>query len=187
MKLDDQFKFGQYTGLSLKEVYQGNPNIDKALLKSYLDSCIKDANVPKPDKFQYLNLLITEEEILVFPEIFNEEEPESLENIIHLGDLSLLIENYFSTFFNKNWYGIVEHFEKFNHKRDTQVIGGDPEYIEWCIGKGKKFSVDNEVKRQLELLMVHRLQGIRVIKTGNNRYKYQTIISTENFKFRGDK
>ena len=185
MELNDHFKFGQYKGLSLKEVYQGNSKIDKTLLKSYLDSCMKDNNVPKPIKSEFFDLLITEEEILIFPGIFNEEEPESLENAIYLGDLSQPLEQYFSYFFNKNWYGIVEHFEKFNHKRDTQVIGGDPEYIEWCIRNVANFSVDKEIKSQLELFPVHRLRGIVVTKINNDRYRYNAEILTENFKFRG--
>lgn len=184
MELNDRFKFGQYKGLSLKEVYQGNSNIDKNLFKKYLDICIKDNNVPKPHEFYSLDLLITEEEMLVFPGIFNEEEPESLENVIYLGDLSQPIEYYFSCFFNKNWYGIVEHFEKFNHKRDTQVIGGDPEYIEWCIRNVANFSIDKELKSQLELISVHRLRGILVTKINNERYRYEAEVLTEKFKFR---
>lgn len=117
MRLTEKFTFGQYKTLTLKEVYQGTPNIDKSLIKNFLYRCLNDTNVPKPIHFEFCEFLLTEDEILLFPQIFDEEKPESLHNVAYLGDLSVRIESYFNSFFRKDWYGIVENLEKFN--KDT--------------------------------------------------------------------
>ena len=119
----------------------------------------------------------------LIPQIFDEDKPESLSNVVSLGNLSEKLGNYFTNFFQKNWYGIVENLEKFNKNNKRTVIGGDPDYIQWCINTISGFILDNDIKKQLELLEVNRLIGISVRQTSTDKYSYQPIIKKEIFKF----
>ncbi len=183
MQLHEKFRFGQYKSLSLKEVYQGSSAINKKLLNKFLNHCLNDNNMSRPNRFEFCDFLITEDEIIVLPHIFSEEKKKSIENVVWLGDISEDISYYFSSFFRKNWYGIIETFEKFNQRTDSSVIGGDPEYINWCIHMVEGFEVKEEVKVQLELLEINRLLGISVNRVSKDRYTYSPIINKYFYRF----
>ena len=182
MGIDDKYHFGLNKGLTLKEVYQGTPEIDRKLLKDFLLKCLKSKLVPKSEEFSLFELKIDEDKIEVIPEIFNPEISYSEQNQVYLGNIAEKIEIYFNHFFNPNWYGIITHFQEFNSGKC--VIGGNPEYILWCINKAEDFNIDLTTLRELESLKVYRLKRLKLEMTKLNHYKYTTIIEEEFFKFK---
>ena len=186
MNLNEKFTFGQYSNLSLIEIYQGTAEINKRLLRDFLRNCLNDNKVPKFEpEWQFIELIvIREDEITVFPDnVFDEDKPPGPDNLIHLGDISNILANYFNSFFKHNWYGIIEPFEKYNNKNMQSIIGGDPEYLEWCL-KEKLIYIDNETKHELEKLVVNRFKGIKIIQISTDKYTFHTIVSKEYFKFK---
>jgi|688.fasta_scaffold686391_1 hypothetical protein len=186
MKLNEKITFGQYTNLTLLEVYQGTAKINRSLLKDFLRNCLYDDNVPKVEaEWEFIELIvIREDEITIFPDnTFDEDKEPGSDNLVHLGDISNILANYFNSFFKHNWYGIIETFEKFNNKNRQSVIGGDPEYIEWCL-KERLINIDAETKQELEKLEINRFNGIKIVQKGTDKYSYQPIILKEHYKFK---
>lgn len=184
MQLTDKFQFGQYHSLTLKEVYEGTDKIDRELIKNFLNKCLKDENVPKPVDFGFCDVFLTKDEIKIIPQIFDEDKPESPDNVVFLGNLSKKLEHYFNEFFRENWYGIVENLMHFNKNCiERKVIGGDPKYIQWCRMNYNGFNLDIETISQLEVLEVNYLLGISVTETSTDRYSYNLIIQKEFYKF----
>lgn len=186
MKLNEKFTFGQYSNLTLLEIYQGSAKINRCLLKDFLSNCLKDDNVPKVVvEWEFIQLIVIgEDEITVFPDnTFDENKPPGSDNLVHLGDISNILANYFNSFFNHNWYGIIETFEKYNSKNKQSVIGGDPEYLEWCL-KEKIINIHEETKRELEKLEINKFNGIKIVQKDTNKYSYQPIVLKEYYKFK---
>jgi hypothetical protein len=186
MNLNEKITFGQYSNLSLLEIYQGTAKINKRLLRDFLRNCLNDKKVPKAaPEWEFIEqIVIREDEITVFPDnTWDENKQPGPDNLVYLGDISNVLANYFNCFFKHNWYGIIETFEKYNNKNSQCVIGGDPEYLEWCL-KENLIHIDNETKYELEKLVVNRFKGINIIEISTNRYTFHTIVLKEYYKFK---
>ena len=183
MELNDTFTFGQYKGLTLKEVYQGTDKIDKSFLSKYLSHCLKSKSVPRATFFEFCELLVSENEIIVLPQIFNEEKPLIDNNVVCIGNISGEIENYFNNFFNKNMYGTIDSLEHFNDGQIKQILGGDPEYIQWCLSTVDNFEISDYTKDALEKLPVNRFLGISVSHASTDKYSYKLKTVTEYYEF----
>ena len=184
MNIDGKFTFGQYKSLSLREVYQGTDRLDDKLLCSYLRHCLQSASVPRPTFLSCSAVIVDVDIIKIKPDIFNEEVAESETNVIHIGDVSAELQAYFNNFFKGNCLGIVISLAAFNHANGQTIVGGDPEYIEWCLGTIENFQIDDTTKRELESFEVNRLKGITVRMLRKNIYSYETVVHKEFFKFK---
>ncbi|MBP6577866.1 MAG: hypothetical protein KA796_03655 [Chryseobacterium sp.] len=182
MNITDKFNDGINKGLTLQQVYQGTSEINKTQLRDFLINSFESELVPRPNHFELCELKIDEYEIEVIPEIFNTNKSYSIDNQIDLGNLSESIGIYFNHFFKPNWYGIVENFQKFNSGK--YVIGGNPEYILWCINEAKNFNIDLSTLKELEKLKIYRFKGIKVEMISQNHYQYTPIVEDEYFKFK---
>lgn len=181
MDLNGKLNFGINKTLTLQQVYQGTSKINEEQLKNFLIKCLDSELVPKPNEFSICELIIAKKYIEIIPDIFDLDKSYTNANQIYLGDLSEKIEIYFNHFFNPNWFGIIQNLQEFNLGK--YVIGGNPEYILWCINKAKDFNIDLSTLRELEKLKVYRLKGIKVEMKALNQYKYKPLIQEEYYKF----
>lgn len=179
MERNDIFTFGLNKGLTLQEVFQGTELVNRNLIMNFLSFHSAENYVPKSHVLQLCDFVITENEILVVPQIFDEEKKSSIENQIFVGDISKNIESYFNCFFDPNWYGAqtdkIQSIMEFNKKNGPFVIGANPEYVKWCLFK-EKIKIDDSCKKYLENIQISRLKGIKVEHTGLNKYSYDLII-----------
>jgi len=185
MDINDIFKFGQYKSLSLIDVYQGTKDIDREILKGYLEFCYLDKTLPKSNIFEFFELQIGVKEINVIPYIFNEEKPESMQNRIAVGDLTNILNVYFNNYFSKNLLEIIPSFQHFNRDNGPSIIGGDPEYISWLLKNNVDFYLSKETKMELEKKIVHKFIGVKIQKTTGlkNLYNYEPIFKEEFHNF----
>ena len=182
MSIKNLFSFGVNNGLTLQQIYQGTYAINEKQLSNFLINCLNSELVPKPNQFLLCELKIVAGKIEVIPEILDPNKAYSNENQVNLGDIGENIEIYFNNFFKSNWYGIITDFQKFNS--GEHIIGGNPEYILWCINNIDNFNIDLNTIRELESLKVYRLKGIKVEILSINQYRYKTIIEEESFSFK---
>jgi hypothetical protein len=189
MMLTDRFTFGQYKKLQLVDVYQGISEIDLMLFSAFITHCLQNVLVPKPQFFESAEIQITGCLLEIEPHIFNEELPYSKENSMILSDsnnkfgLSSQLEQYFNEFFRPTWLGIVTTLAKFNTENEYyQTIGGDPEYIEWCM-RNNKISIDLEVLHRLQDLKVNRLLGVKINRINEFQYEIKPNIAVQKFRF----
>jgi hypothetical protein len=185
MEINDTFEIGQYKSLRLVEVYQGSPNLNRELLKGYLEFCFLDEVIPKSQIFQLCDLQIGVKEMNIIPNIFNEEKLESLGNTVDVGDLSELLNTYFNNYFSKRLLEIIPSFQRFNRENWSTIIGGDPEYISWCMNTIPGFNISQQVKDELAKKTVYRFTGISIIKVAGfkNHYVYEPIIKEDFYSF----
>lgn len=182
MNINDSFTFGQYKNLTLLEVFSGTKKINTTLLKKYLSKSLNESKIEKPNEFQFiLELVIMEDEITIFPDnTFDENKPPGVNNLFYLGNMSKKLENFFNNFFKTSWVGIIETLEKFN---DKNVLGANPEYIDWCISKNY-IKLSQETKKELEKKEINRLLGIKVKEKSTNKYSYKPYFQTEYYIFK---
>lgn len=181
MDLNGKLHFGINEGLTLRQIYQGTSKINDKQLKNFLVKCLDSELVPKPNEFSICELIIGEKDIEIIPDIFDTNKLHTKNNQIYLGDLSEKIEIYFNHFFKPNWFGVIQNLQEFNSGQ--YIIGGNPEYILWCINEAKNFNIDLFTLRQLEKLKVFRFKGIKVEMIALNQYKYRPIIEEEYYRF----
>ena len=161
----------------MRQVYQGTLHIDRDLLKGFLKKCWQDENVPKPVMFGLIEELIIDPiTIKVLPEIFDEDKPETEENRIYLGDLTLPLELCFRHFFSENWFGIIESLPEFGKNHDPVPFGGDPQYISWCLRNVADFYIDPQSAKELSALKSVKLTGIQLLNTNHNLYEYTPLF-----------
>lgn len=185
MEINDKFNWGHYKNLTLKQVYQGTSEINRALLGEFMNSCWNDDSIPKFIEFEFIDFfMILEEEIIVVPQIFNEDKPKRLDNLMNFGDLSEKLSSYFNFYLTKNSLGSPLNFKKFNHENFQYMIGGDPEYLEFCIKKINNFYIEESTKLELQSLEVNKFLGIKIIRQNKNSYSYEPIIQKQMFKFK---
>lgn len=185
MQLWDRFTFGQYKTLTLASVYQGTRDVSDSMMANFLNNCLKKSAVffSEPYQFEFSHVLVSARHIEVVPQIFNEEKSYSADNVVYFGDISSELEAYFNYFFQINLNGTFEDLIKFNARTDREVIGGDPEYVEWCIRR-EIINLESDTKSELEKLQINRLLGVQVKNLALNKYSFAPLFQTEFFKFK---
>lgn len=173
--------FGRYKGLTIKEVFSGNKDIDRDLLSAYLIWRVEKADYENLDNeitSNLFNFKINRTTIELFPTLpeFNVDASKSLENYFVSGDsLSAKMVNLSLDAFC---------YDVYLKPNDTKlVIGGVPGYIVWCIKSIKDFFIDTDQIEQLAADGVNRFVGINVRLTGDNTYEYSPKIIHEPYKF----
>lgn len=184
---DTQFDFGQYIGLTLQEVYQGSVAIDGIFIEKYLDEILNQRNntLKLFDELDLIeNFEISQSKIQINGEIFDCEEPYSKSNSVHFGNIQSKLEAFINNHFNANMSGALFSVKAFNKKLDLVTrIGGDPEYIAWCIKNVEDFQVDKETLDFLQTLPIVKWQGFNLLYVGNETYEYHTKLNIEYFQF----
>ena len=184
--INDRLEFGKYSGLSVKEIYQGTLNIDRGLLQRYLKKILNEGDAHKRridfrliDKFD-----VSLTEIKVVGEIHDHEKSVSVNNRVIRGNMQQEISTFINYHFADNFLGILENLESFNKLQDKPtVLGGDPEYLSWCEREVDDFKLSLECKKNLEKLSVARLVGVQVLYNGDESYNYTPSFEVQSFKF----
>ena len=155
------------------------------LLKNYLIQCFEAEGSPVtfPELDFVDQIVIREDEMVIFPEnTFDVNKEPGLDNLIFLGNISKKLSKYFNYFFSLNLEDKYESFVKFNSENGQFVIGGNPEYIKWCI-KENHISLDNGTILELDRYVVYRFKGIKILEVSTDKYSYHPIIEKEIFQF----
>jgi hypothetical protein len=174
-EIDTRFHFGQYKGLSVQEVYQGTLNPDMSLITGYLKKILQFTDFPE---------MIWESEFIESVQFENNrfeiigcihdlEKPTSEENHMVFGNIQSQLQDFVNLSFKPSFRGSVMSIQKFNAERPIRtVIGGDPEYLVWCMKELEEFQLSNECILQLAKLSICRLVGINIMYVGNETYEY---------------
>ncbi|MFD3000106.1 hypothetical protein ACFS7Z_07025 [Pontibacter toksunensis] len=197
MNINDRFEFGKYKGLRLIDVYQGTLNIDRCLLREYVNhllntkarhhyeraiNCLK---LEFTDEF-----IVTESEIKAYIYIESEatrgtDDPElicvpisynledDLQSYLTIGNIRLGTEI-------GGFHSLIE-FNK--TKGNEHIIGGDPQYISWCIHNVGSFCIPAEELALLEESKVAAFKGFTVIRKGEGIFEYAPCINREAYQF----
>tara|TARA_R110002020_G_scaffold5087_2_gene21605 strand:+ start:1753 stop:2337 length:585 start_codon:yes stop_codon:yes gene_type:complete len=180
-------EFGQYKGLSVKQIFQGTLNINNDLLTNYLTKIL---NEQKTDflKFKEMEFIERFEFVKgafhVIGEIHNSEKRLTQDNRVRFGNIQTKLANFINLHFNDNYLGILQDLRSFN-KMQSEIlpIGADPEYLVWCEHNIDEFKISNECKTQLEKLPISRFIGIQIMFVGEETYEYYPQCIIEYFKF----
>jgi hypothetical protein len=169
--LEQIFGFGKYSGLTLKQVYQGTGNISVDLMNSYIKYVLEN-DEDAFSKIQPLNTLMAFE---VNDSIIN---IKPFRNNVK-GNFSNRIEQLFALRNNPLDRTYIDTLDNFNVKNYSvnrspiELAGGNPEYIYWCLKNVDEFFVSP--LEELFSLDVNRFRGIKVAYIEENVYEYKTI------------
>jgi hypothetical protein len=192
MKLNDTFHFGKFKGLKLIEVYQGALNIDKSLIKKYVEHMFtSDARwafeglIGKPI-FQVIDSFeVSDSEIRVigmFAEPWNSNSDER----VKLGNIEDLLQRYLSIGNEKigRIIGGFDSLDVINKQNEVRKpVGANPSYLTWCIENVNNFFIDTEDLEFLENLKIILFKGINVVYKGKEVFEYAPIIEITNYHF----
>lgn len=187
MKLDTTFTFGKYKGLTLQEVYQGTLTPDRNLIRLYLDKILNNIHphIPLSNHFVFIDRFIVTEntiEVVGTQEFWETDVGSNGESIgevgeVFLGNLQDTLKQIINCHFNSTWLGIVETLPEFNASQEQRVkIGGDPQYLEWCMRHVDGFQIGDKAMEELMQLSYCELSGVDVMYISHNLYEYVPII-----------
>jgi hypothetical protein len=184
---NEVINFGQYKGLTIKEIYQGTLNINRKFLSNYLSHILNKGNKfleLLPEKEFIERIEVTKKKIKIVGEIHNPDKTLSRENRVTFGNLQNQLSYYINSHFEDSFLGILENIQLFNkHQMKREVLGGDPKYLEWCEREIKGFKLDEDCKKELEKLQVAIFTGFQILNIKNDRYEYLPTFKVELFKF----
>ncbi len=192
-EIDDRINFGQYRGLTIREIYQGTLNIDRTLITSYLIEIFNEKQSRYSYRFgndYFVEFYVVDQNyIRTIGEILDPDEPESPENVCIIGDIKAEL----SYFINNNiihhpyraeFLDVEKDFRKFNKEQEIiKPIGADPEYLIWCEQTFDHFEISVTAKETLQKLPIARFTGIDLLYIGNETYEYSPRYSIEQFTF----
>lgn len=192
MRLNDQFTFGKFEGIRLIDVYQGTPNIDRAILKEYIDYMFQsddrwsyEAIVGEP-WFQVMDEVeVTENEIKI-KGLYAEPWSFSSEKRLKIGNIEVLLEDYLSRGNNikGGLFGGFTSLEHLNKQMDEKyVIGAAPHYIVWCIMNVDGFYIDPEDLDAMEKFKIAEFKGFHVLYKGEQVFEYAPKIELKKYSF----
>jgi len=174
--INQKIDFGQYKGLTIKQIWQGTLNIDSTLLKDFLHYIL---TYPKfyehyCIEFQFIeHCEVTEKHIKIVWEIDNPNKPLSDKNRMYLGNMQQKLENYINNHFENNWLGILKNIQSFNSEQDEiKVIGGDSDYLKWCLKTVDSFVLSKQCIKKLNETPTADLQGFKLLYTGGSIHEY---------------
>jgi len=182
--VNKQLQFGQYRGLTVKEIYQGTLNIDRVLLRGYLDYILNKTGLDSREYFPELELIerfdVTENTITVVGEIYDPQQPHTYENRTILGNNEKVISTFINQHSNDNFLGVLEGLRTYNKLLNKPCpIGGDPEYLEWCERNVQGFQLSTNCRKELEKLSIARFVGFQLFYIGSETYEYAPKFSVE--------
>lgn len=184
---NEHINFGQYHGLSVKEIYQGTLHLDRRFLASYIDTILNHRNQEYIFKENELieRYDVNEKYIKIIGEVHDPDKPVSIDNRVVFGDIQDKLNSFICMHFDDNSLGVLLDIRKFNKTQSRPLqIGGDPEYLEWCERTVEGFQISADCKNKLEKLPVARLTGIHLLFIGHESYEFAPQYRVEKFKFK---
>ncbi len=192
-EIDTKLQFGQYLGLTVKEIFQGTLNLNKGLLKNYLDFILNKELLENRQDFGSIyfnevefidNFEVYEFSFKIIGEIDNPEKELSNSNRMKFGNIEKKIESYINSHFSKNYLGILKTLNKFNFENQpSSKINGDPEYLVWCEKNINNFILSINCKIELENFSVSLLKGFKILYIGDETYEFFPEIDVRSFSF----
>jgi hypothetical protein len=194
MELDSKFTFGMYKGLTLQEVYQGTLTLNRRLLQAFLNKILNDIHpyLPKSFHFEFIEkFVVTENTIeIIGTQEFWETGIDARGNSIgkldevYLGNIQDILKQIISYHFNDNWLGVLETVPAFNAlQAERKVIGGDPQYLLWCMKEVEGFHIHEKAMSELEKLPFCEFSGIDIMYKKHNSYEYTPIMNVRQSYF----
>ncbi|WP_114783485.1 hypothetical protein [Botryobacter ruber] len=201
MEIEEKFAFGKYKGLSLIDVYKGTLNIDRQLLRDYLNFLLNTDDVrfrfennfdsqcfQLADKFEVNDYEI---QALTFYETRTNDEGVPYGEFGELGNnIKPPLEQYISICNSRIGYEIggfvsLAEFSKSYHTR--YLVGADPGYLFWCIKNIDNFFLSANNIDLLEKLEISIFKGIRVFRKNmvlsGGIYEYCPDMEIKYFSF----
>jgi hypothetical protein len=194
MNLSTKFTFGKYEGLTLQQVYHGTLNLDRKLLRMYLDKILNNRHsyIPVDFCFQFIEeFVVTQNTIQVVGTLEPYDVGKDAKGypITHLsrivlGNIQSLLKTFINYHFSGNWLGIIEPLQTFNAAQETRcVLGADPQYLAWCIRNVDSFVITEDAINALKHLSIARLTGIEVHFVKDGLFEYAPVITTDSYTF----
>lgn len=185
MGIDDILNFGKYSGLTVREVYQGIEKPSESLIRGYMLHRILYNNPDESGHYvsDMVNFEISKTLLRAVPILpdFKGNLSKEIEKVLCNGSSKLDNALKLSTSLTTLDYYNIEVYSKNLEK--PELAGGIPDYISWCIRNVKSFFVDPEAIYILEDLDVFKFKGIRVIHKIEDIYEYKPIMGICKGKF----
>lgn len=194
MQLQERFTYGKYKGLQLIEVYRGTLNIDRQLLKAYVNYLLNGEvwhHFAKNFGSSAFNCVdefhVTEQEIRTLGLIHEDKNGVEInEFVTFIYDVERDIE-YCLTIGNQIVGYEIGGFcslAEFSRNYDVRlVVGADPGYLSWCIENIKEFYIPTTEIEQLEKLRVSVFNGIHVFRKEDGLYEYFPDMDVKHYRF----
>lgn len=192
MTTNDIFTFGKFKGLRLIDVFQGTPNIDRQLLRDYVDFMLKSDDRWNYDdmfgssSFQLIDEFEIREKEIKVTGLQIEPWDENSEKRFKPGNIEKLLDSYLSlgNQVTGRMIGGFHSLEDINKLQEPKsIIGASPDYICWCIKEVDGFYIDPPDIEQLEKLKITIFKGVNVIFKADDTYEYSPKTETKNFSF----
>ena len=189
MKPTDQFNFGKYKGLTLKEVYLGTP-IELETMIDFMHYVLNEEPMSHyestivPSVYTcIIGFEVFKDQIVVEP-MYSKPWEDDFDERIGLGDICNELKLYFIEISNKiKWRAMTGEklaVENYNLAGDSKIcLGPDDGYINWCIENVAGFSISRDDLEYLEAQKQNKYLGVNFECIKENVYKWSWI---KNFK-----
>ena len=187
MKPTDQFNFGKYKGLTLKEVYLGTP-IELETMIDFMHYVLNEDPMSHyestivPSVYTcIIGFEVFEDQIVVEP-MYSKPWVDDSDERIALGDICNELKIYFMEISNKiKWRGMTGEklaIESYNLERDSKIcLGPDVGYINWCIENVAGFSIWQDDLEYLKSQEQNEYLGVNFECIKENAYRWSWIKS----------
>lgn len=176
-EINSTLNFGKYKGLTIQQIYQGTLKIDKFVVRDYLNSILNAENFRDwaffdnnelIDRFDLSNNLIE-----LIGEIADNELPKGKKNRVLFGNIEKDLTNFINQHFKPSFLGVLPDISSFNDKNNLPtIVGGSPEYLQWCEANIEDFSLSSKCKSSLNKIGFSKLIGFQLMYIGNEKYEY---------------
>lgn len=183
-RANDLISFGQYSGLTIQQIYQGSPSPSREASLNYLASIIDDlpevVNVIDPSFDDIRSCSIIGNFLHCKPVWAEPEFAKSKEVNADVSDILTAIVSYF---FKPDFRGTVESFASYCSRNELITpTSGNPEYLKWLI-REELIEMDQSDKNYLMELPVARIKGFNFFNLGNHLYDFYPEVLVERFSF----
>ena len=182
MDITIPLEFGKYKGLSTKEIFVGTKDIDRDLLRAYINHRLTGPYEPSEQDAITLDMFtfeVSKTIIRAVPTLddFKGNWQQVISKLFvssHMSYLNVITETSLDGFY-------LNRYKQPNDK--PLVLGGIPEYIAWCIENVEGYYIELIQISILEELGVNRFIGIDVVRKMEDIYEYFPKIYFESYKF----
>ncbi|PRY87075.1 hypothetical protein [Mongoliibacter ruber] len=176
-EIDTELGFGRYRKLTIQEVYQGTLQINKYLIRDYLNHILNSKDFIEWGFFEKSEFIegfdFRDEKIRVIGEILNHDKALGPQNQVFIGNIEKELRGYINQHFQKNFLGILTDISRFNDILKSPIpIGGAPDYLKWCEQNVDDFKLSVKCKNKLSKMSYAKLVGMDIMYIGNETYEY---------------
>ncbi len=192
MRLNDRFTFGKFEGIRLIDVFRGTLNIDRTILKEYIDYMFQSDDRRVYEEilgepwFQVMDEVeVTENEIKITG-IYVEPWNNKLGKRVKMGNIEELLEDYLSqgsTAKGRFVDGFTSLEDVNKQMDDKYVIGAAPDYIVWCVENVDGFFIDPDDLDAMEKFKIAEFKGFHVLYQGEEVFEYAPKMKLKTYTF----